>query len=175
MISTSAEGQRQARNISTTIPLVRTLVQRLVKTQGLWQGGSTYVPDEARTFGMEGMFRQLGIYSSQGPGYTHPAMTLRPDSWYLQGDKSGQILEEGINEAGAFSAWLRHATSYQQPTPADGAFYNFLFHVLGSQRIMDLGPGRRATVQAAGGFLMSTAVATTLNRRRLQHQDVTVT
>ena len=81
---------------------VRTL-STLTKDKKIGQRVVPIVPDEARTFGMEGMFRQLGIYSSQGQHYTpHDADQIM----YYKEDKKGQILEEGINEAGAFSAWL---------------------------------------------------------------------
>ena len=96
------------REISTTMAFVR-LLSTLVKDKNIGERVVPIVPDEARTFGMEGMFRQLGIYTSAGQQYTpHDSGQMM----FYKEDKQGQILEEGINEAGAFSAWLGAATSY---------------------------------------------------------------
>ncbi|WP_372777868.1 pyruvate dehydrogenase (acetyl-transferring), homodimeric type [Litorivivens sp.] len=153
------------REISTTMSFVRTL-STLVKHKGVGKVVVPIVPDEARTFGMEGMFRQLGIYSSQGQRYTpHDSDQIM----YYKEDKSGQILEEGINEAGAFSAWLAAATSYSNHGLPMVPFYIF-YSMFGFQRIMDL--AWAAGDSQARGFLMgATAGRTTLNGEGLQHQD----
>jgi pyruvate dehydrogenase E1 component len=153
------------REISTTMSFVRTL-STLTKDKKIGQRVVPIVPDEARTFGMEGMFRQLGIYSSQGQRYTpHDHDQIM----YYKEDKKGQILEEGINESGAFSAWLAASTSYSNHSYTMVPFYIF-YSMFGFQRVMDL-------IWAAGdtqarGFLMgATAGRTTLNGEGLQHQD----
>lgn len=153
------------REISTTMSFVRTL-STLTKHKGIGKQVVPIVPDEARTFGMEGMFRQLGIYSSQGQRYTpHDADQIM----YYKEDKKGQILEEGINEAGAFSAWLAVATSYSNHQLPMIPFYIF-YSMFGFQRIMDL--AWAAGDSQARGFLMgATAGRTTLNGEGLQHQD----
>jgi pyruvate dehydrogenase E1 component len=124
------------------------------------------VPDEARTFGMEGMFRQLGIYASQGQLYE----PVDADQvMYYREDKKGQILEEGINEAGAMSSWIAAATAYANHGQSMIPFYIF-YSMFGFQRVGDL-------VWAAGdmrsrGFLIGgTAGRTTLAGEGLQHQD----
>ena len=153
------------RKISTTMSFVRTL-STLTKDKTIGHRVVPIVPDEARTFGMEGMFRQLGIYSSQGQRYTpHDADQIM----YYKEDKKGQILEEGINEAGAFSAWLAAATSYSNHRFPMIPFYIF-YSMFGFQRIMDL--AWAAGDSQARGFLMgATAGRTTLNGEGLQHQD----
>jgi pyruvate dehydrogenase E1 component len=124
------------------------------------------VPDEARTFGMEGMFRQLGIYSSVGQRYTpHDAGQIL----YYKEDHKGQILEEGINEAGAMSAWIAAATSYANHNLTMVPFYIY-YSMFGFQRIGDL--AWAAGDQRARGFLIgATSGRTTLNGEGLQHQD----
>ncbi|MFT5574777.1 MAG: pyruvate dehydrogenase E1 component, partial [Bermanella sp.] len=153
------------REISTTMSFVRTL-STLVKHKSVGKVVVPIVPDEARTFGMEGMFRQLGIYSSQGQRYTpHDSDQIM----YYKEDKQGQILEEGINEAGAFSAWLAAATSYSNHKLPMIPFYIF-YSMFGFQRIMDL--AWAAGDSQARGFLMgATSGRTTLNGEGLQHQD----
>jgi pyruvate dehydrogenase E1 component len=124
------------------------------------------VPDEARTFGMEGMFRQLGIYSSEGQKYTPQD---KDQVMYYREDKAGQILEEGINEAGAFSSWIAAATSYSVSNVLTVPFYIF-YSMFGLQRIGDL--AWAAGDQRARGFLLGgTAGRTTLNGEGLQHED----
>jgi pyruvate dehydrogenase E1 component len=124
------------------------------------------VPDEARTFGMEGMFRQLGIYSSEGQKYTPQD---KDQVMYYREDKAGQILEEGINEAGAFSSWIAAATSYSVSNVITVPFYIF-YSMFGLQRIGDL--AWAAGDQRARGFLLGgTAGRTTLNGEGLQHED----
>lgn len=153
------------REISTTMSFVRTL-STLTKHKGIGERVVPIVPDEARTFGMEGMFRQLGIYSSQGQRYTpHDADQIM----YYKEDKKGQILEEGINEAGAFSAWLAVASSYSNHRYPMIPFYIF-YSMFGFQRIMDLAWAAGDT-QARGFLIGATAGRTTLNGEGLQHQD----
>jgi len=124
------------------------------------------VPDEARTFGMEGMFRQLGIYSSVGQRYTPQDAG---QVMYYKEDIKGQILEEGINEAGAFSAWLAAATSYSTSALSMVPFYIF-YSMFGFQRIGDLA-WAAGDSQARGFLIGATAGRTTLNGEGLQHQD----
>jgi pyruvate dehydrogenase E1 component len=153
------------REISTTMSFVRTL-STLVKDKNIGQRVVPIVPDEARTFGMEGMFRQLGIYSSQGQQYTPQ------DSgqiMYYKEDLQGQIMEEGINEAGAFSAWLANATSYSTSGYPMIPFYIF-YSMFGFQRIGDLA-WAAGDSQARGFLIGATAGRTTLNGEGLQHQD----
>lgn len=153
------------REISTTMSFVRTL-STLTKDKRIGERVVPIVPDEARTFGMEGMFRQLGIYSSQGQKYVpHDSDNIM----FYREDKKGQILEEGINEAGAFSAWLAAATSYSNHGYPMIPFYIF-YSMFGFQRIMDLAWAAGDT-QARGFLLGATAGRTTLNGEGLQHQD----
>jgi pyruvate dehydrogenase E1 component len=153
------------REVTTTMAFVR-ILSTLTKDKKIGKRVVPIVPDEARTFGMEGMFRQLGIYSSQGQRYTpHDHDQIM----YYKEDKKGQILEEGINESGAFSAWLAAATSYSNNDLTLVPFYIF-YSMFGFQRIMDL--AWAAGDSQARGFLMgATAGRTTLNGEGLQHQD----
>ena len=121
------------REISTTMAFVRVL-STLVKDKDIGQYVVPIVPDEARTFGMEGMFRQLGIYTSAGQKYIPHD---REQIMYYKEDKQGVILEEGINEAGAMSAWLALATSYSTSSRPMIPFYIF-YSMFGFQRIGDL-------------------------------------
>jgi pyruvate dehydrogenase E1 component len=124
------------------------------------------VPDEARTFGMEGLFRQVGIYSSVGQLY-EPVDS--DQVMYYREDKGGQILEEGINEAGAFSSWLAAATAYSTSGVQMIPFYIY-YSMFGFQRIGDL--AWAAGDSRARGFLLgATAGRTTLNGEGLQHED----
>ena len=153
------------REISTTMAFVRVL-SSLVKDKEIGQRVVPIVPDEARTFGMEGMFRQLGIYSSVGQNYTpHDAGQIL----YYKEEETGQILEEGINEAGAFSAWLACATSYSVSDYPMVPFYIF-YSMFGFQRIHDLA-WAAGDSQARGFLIGATAGRTTLNGEGLQHQD----
>jgi len=157
-----ATGKRE---ISSTMAFVR-MLSSLVKDKEIGSRIVPIVPDEARTFGMEGMFRQLGIYSSQGQRYTpHDSDQIM----YYKEDKQGQILEEGITEAGAFSAWLAAATSYSNHHYPMIPFYIF-YSMFGFQRIMDLA-WAAGDSQARGFLLGATAGRTTLNGEGLQHQD----
>jgi len=153
------------RKISTTMAFVRMLTA-LTKDKRLGKRIVPIVPDEARTFGMEGMFRQLGIYTSEGQKYVP---NDRDQVMYYREDKAGQILEEGINEAGAMSAWMACATSYSTNDYPLIPFYVF-YSMFGFQRIGDL--AWAAGDMRARGFLVGgTAGRTTLNGEGLQHQD----
>jgi len=153
------------REISTTMAFVR-LLSTLVKDKNIGDRVVPIVPDEARTFGMEGMFRQLGIYTSAGQQYTpHDSGQMM----FYKEDKQGQILEEGINEAGAFSAWLAAATSYSTSAYPMIPFYIF-YSMFGFQRIGDLA-WAAGDSQARGFLIGGTAGRTTLNGEGLQHQD----
>jgi pyruvate dehydrogenase E1 component len=153
------------RKISTTMAFVR-LLSSLVKDKKIGERIVPIVPDEARTFGMEGMFRQLGIYSSVGQRYTpHDAGQIM----FYKEDEKGQILEEGINEAGAFSAWLAAATSYSTSGYSMVPFYIY-YSMFGFQRIGDLA-WAAGDSQARGFLIGATAGRTTLNGEGLQHQD----
>ncbi|MGD2009194.1 MAG: pyruvate dehydrogenase (acetyl-transferring), homodimeric type, partial [Cellvibrionales bacterium] len=153
------------REISTTMAFVR-ILSSLVKDKGLGERVVPIVPDEARTFGMEGMFRQLGIYSSVGQHYTpHDAGGIL----YYKEDVTGQILEEGINEAGAFSAWLAAATSYSVSDYPMVPFFIF-YSMFGFQRVGDL-VWAAGDSQARGFLIGGTSGRTTLNGEGLQHQD----
>jgi len=157
-----SSGKRQ---VSTTMAFVR-MLSTLVKDKVIGERVVPIVPDEARTFGMEGMFRQLGIYSSVGQRYTpHDAGQVM----FYKEDRKGQILEEGINEAGAFSAWLAAATSYSTSAYPMVPFYIF-YSMFGFQRIGDLA-WAAGDSQARGFLIGATAGRTTLNGEGLQHQD----
>ncbi|MBP8925597.1 MAG: pyruvate dehydrogenase (acetyl-transferring), homodimeric type [Pseudomonadales bacterium] len=153
------------REISTTMALVR-ILSTLIKDPAIGERVVPIVPDEARTFGMEGMFRQLGIYSSVGQRYTpHDSGQIL----FYKEDRKGQILEEGINEAGAMAAWIAAATSYSNHNLTMVPFYIF-YSMFGFQRVGDL--AWAAGDQRARGFLVgATAGRTTLNGEGLQHQD----
>ncbi|MBO3278210.1 pyruvate dehydrogenase (acetyl-transferring), homodimeric type [Pseudomonas schmalbachii] len=153
------------REISTTMAFVRILSQ-LVKDKELGPRIVPIVPDEARTFGMEGMFRQLGIYSSVGQLYEP---VDKDQVMFYREDKKGQILEEGINEAGAMSSWIAAGTSYSTHNQPMLPFYIF-YSMFGFQRIGDL--AWAAGDSRAHGFLVGgTAGRTTLNGEGLQHED----
>ncbi|MDP4790002.1 MAG: pyruvate dehydrogenase (acetyl-transferring), homodimeric type [Haliea sp.] len=153
------------REISTTMAFVR-LLSTLVKDKQIGERVVPIVPDEARTFGMEGMFRQLGIYSSVGQRYTPQDAG---QIMFYKEDQKGQILEEGINEAGAFSAWMAAATSYSTSGYSMVPFYIF-YSMFGFQRIGDLA-WAAGDSQARGFLIGATAGRTTLNGEGLQHQD----
>ena len=164
----SFEGLLQAsgeREFSTTMAFVRMLGQ-LVRDKSLGKRIVPIVPDESRTFGMEGMFRQLGIWSSVGQLYTpEDADQLM----FYKEDKHGQILQEGINEPGAMSSWIAAATSYSTHGVQMIPFYIY-YSMFGFQRVGDL--AWAAADQRARGFLLGgTAGRTTLNGEGLQHED----
>lgn len=160
MLTSSGE-----RELSTTMAFVR-LLTKLVKDKNIGNRVVPIIPDEARTFGMEGLFRQIGIYSSVGQLYE--PQDKEAFLWYRE-DVKGQILEEGLTEAGAISSWIAAATSYANHQKTMIPFYAF-YSMFGFQRVGDF-------IWAAGdsrakGFLMgATAGRTTLNGEGLQHED----
>jgi pyruvate dehydrogenase E1 component len=159
------KGSGEGREISTTMAFVRILTA-LVRDKELGKRIVPIVPDEARTFGMEGMFRQLGIFAPEGQKYEP---VDKDQVMFYREDKQGQILEEGINEAGAFSSWIAAATSYSHSNQVTVPFYIF-YSMFGLQRIGDL--AWAAADQRARGFLLgATAGRTTLNGEGLQHED----
>ncbi len=159
---TKGSGDREQ---STTMAFVR-LLSGLCKDKEIGQRIVPIVPDEARTFGMEGMFRQMGIYSSVGQLYD-PADSNQV--MFYREDKEGQMLEEGISEAGAFSAWLAAATSYSVSNYPLIPFYIY-YSMFGFQRVGDL-CWAAGDSQARGFLIGATAGRTTLNGEGLQHQD----
>ena len=153
------------REISTTMAFIRMLTA-LVRDKKIGKNVVPIVPDEARTFGMEGMFRQIGIYSSKGQLYTpQDAGQLM----YYREDKKGQILEEGINEAGAFCSWLASGTSYSNHNTQTIPFYIY-YSMFGFQRIGDF-IWAGGDLQSRGFLMGGTAGRTTLAGEGLQHQD----
>ena len=153
------------REISSTMAFVR-LLSNLAKDKSIGQRIVPIVPDEARTFGMEGMFRQLSIYSPVGQKYT----PVDSDQiMFYKESENGQILEEGINEAGAMSSWLAAATSYSHSKYSMIPFYIY-YSMFGFQRIGDLA-WAAGDLQARGFLIGATAGRTTLNGEGLQHQD----
>jgi pyruvate dehydrogenase E1 component len=158
------EGSGEREN-STTMAFVR-ILNALVRDKELGARVVPIVPDESRTFGMEGMFRQLGIYSQVGQLYEPEDAG---DLMFYREDQHGQILQEGINEAGAFSSWIAAATSYANHGVAMIPFYIF-YSMFGFQRVGDL--AWAAGDSRARGFLIgATSGRTTLNGEGLQHED----
>lgn len=153
------------REMSTTMALVRAL-NILVKDKNIGQNIVPIIPDEARTFGMEGMFRQLGIYSSVGQLYEPQDAD---QVMYYREDIKGQILEEGINEAGAFSSWIAAATAYSNHGVNMIPFYIY-YSMFGFQRIGDLA-WAAGDMRARGFLIGGTSGRTTLAGEGLQHQD----
>ena len=153
------------REMSTTMIFVR-LLTSLLRDEKLGQHVVPIVPDEARTFGMDGLFRQFGIYSSEGQKYTPE--DADKVMWYRE-SQDGVMLEEGINEAGAFSAWLALATSYSTNKLPMIPFYIY-YSMFGFQRIHDLA-WAAGDARAKGFLLGATSGRTTLNGEGLQHQD----
>jgi pyruvate dehydrogenase E1 component len=153
------------REISTTMAFVQMLT-KLMRDKSIGSRVVPIVPDESRTFGMEGMFRQFGIFSQVGQLY-------RPQDadqlmWYKE-DTSGQVLEEGINEAGAMASWIAAATSYSTSNQPMIPFYVY-YSMFGFQRTGDL--AWAAGDMRARGFLVGgTSGRTTLNGEGLQHED----
>ncbi|MFV3308025.1 pyruvate dehydrogenase (acetyl-transferring), homodimeric type [Pseudomonas sp. NY15181] len=153
------------REISTTMAFVR-IISQLVKDKELGPRIVPIIPDEARTFGMEGMFRQLGIYSSVGQLYEP---VDKEQLMFYREDKKGQILEEGITEAGAMSSFIAAGTAYSNYRQPMLPFYIF-YSMFGFQRIGDL--AWAAGDSLTRGFLLGgTAGRTTLNGEGLQHED----
>jgi pyruvate dehydrogenase E1 component len=158
-------GATGEREISTTMAFVR-ILSTLVRDKTLGKFVVPIVPDEARTFGMEGMFRQLGIYSHLGQLYEPQDAD---QVMFYKESKDGQILEEGINEAGSFSSWIAAGTSYSVTGVQMIPFYIF-YSMFGFQRIGDL--AWAAGDSRTRGFLLgATAGRTTLNGEGLQHED----
>ncbi|MCE8020320.1 pyruvate dehydrogenase (acetyl-transferring), homodimeric type [Halomonas sp. MCCC 1A11036] len=155
----------KGREISTTMAFVR-ILNGLVKDKKIGQQVVPIIPDEARTFGMEGMFRQLGIYTSEGQKYEP---VDKGQIMFYREDQKGQILEEGITEAGAMSAWMAAATSYSNHNLPLLPFYIY-YSMFGFQRIGDLA-WAAGDLQARGFLVGGTAGRTTLNGEGLQHQD----
>ncbi|BCU05843.1 pyruvate dehydrogenase (acetyl-transferring), homodimeric type [Allochromatium tepidum] len=153
------------KEMSTTMAFVR-LLTLLVRDKQIGQYVVPIVPDEARTFGMEGMFRQLGIYASQGQLY-EPVDS--DQVMYYREDKKGQILQEGINEAGAMSSWIAAATAYANHGQSMIPFYIY-YSMFGFQRIGDLA-WAAGDMRARGFLIGGTAGRTTLAGEGLQHQD----
>lgn len=164
LFSNFLEGSGE-RELSTTMAFVR-MMSSIIREKGIGDRVVPIVPDEARTFGMEGMFRQLGIYSSGGQKY-------EPEDagqvMYYREDTKGRIMEEGINEAGAMSGWMAAATSYSNHNLPLVPFYIF-YSMFGFQRVGDLA-WAAGDLRARGFLLGATAGRTTLNGEGLQHQD----
>ncbi|OFC71356.1 pyruvate dehydrogenase (acetyl-transferring), homodimeric type [Alteromonas confluentis] len=159
---TKGSGDRE---ISTTMAFVRVLTA-LLKDKQIGKRIVPIIPDEARTFGMEGLFRQVGIYSSQGQKY-EPQDSDQVA--YYREDKKGQVLQEGINELGAMASWLAAGTSYSTNDLPMVPFYIY-YSMFGFQRVGDL--AWAAGDSRTRGFLVGgTAGRTTLNGEGLQHQD----
>ncbi len=153
------------REMSTTMAFVR-LLALLTRDKHIGRYLVPIVPDEARTFGMEGLFRQLGIYSSVGQLYE----PVDADQlMYYREDKRGQILEEGINEAGAFASWMAAGTAYTNHGINMIPFYIF-YSMFGFQRIGDLA-WAAGDIQARGFLMGGTSGRTTLSGEGLQHDD----
>jgi pyruvate dehydrogenase E1 component len=155
----------EGREISTTMAFVR-ILNTLLRDKKIGKRVVPIVPDESRTFGMEGMFRQFGIFSQVGQLY-------RPEDanqlMFYKEDTSGQILQEGINEAGAFSSWIAAATSYSTNNTPTIPFYIY-YSMFGFQRVGDLA-WAAGDMRARGFLLGGTAGRTTLNGEGLQHED----
>ncbi len=155
----------EEREISTTMAFVR-ILNTLLRDKAVGKSVVPIVPDESRTFGMEGMFRQLGIFSQVGQLYKpQDADQLM----YYREDKSGQMLQEGINEAGAMSSWIAAATSYSTSNVPMIPFYIY-YSMFGLQRVGDLA-WAAGDMRARGFLLGGTAGRTTLNGEGLQHED----
>ncbi|MCM0043707.1 MAG: pyruvate dehydrogenase (acetyl-transferring), homodimeric type [Burkholderiaceae bacterium] len=159
------EPTAEGREISTTQAYVRTLTV-LLRDKNLGPRVVPILVDEARTFGMEGFFRQIGIFSQQGQLYEP---VDKDQVSYYREDKAGQILQEGINEAGAMSSWVAAATSYSTNNRVMIPFYIF-YSMFGLQRIGDLA-WAAGDMRARGFLLGGTSGRTTLNGEGLQHED----
>ncbi len=158
-------GSTEEREISTTMAFVR-ILNTLLRDKAIGKFVVPIVPDESRTFGMEGMFRQLGIFSQVGQLYKpQDADQLM----FYREDKSGQMLQEGINEAGAMSSWIAAATSYSTSNVPMIPFYIF-YSMFGLQRVGDLA-WAAGDMRCRGFLLGGTAGRTTLNGEGLQHED----
>jgi pyruvate dehydrogenase E1 component len=155
----------EGRDISTTMAFVQILT-KLMRDKAIGRHVVPIVPDESRTFGMEGMFRTFGIYSQVGQLY-------RPEDadqlMYYKEDKNGQVLEEGINEAGAMASWIAAATSYSSSDVPMVPFFIY-YSMFGFQRIGDLA-WAAGDMRSRGFLIGGTSGRTTLNGEGLQHQD----
>jgi pyruvate dehydrogenase E1 component len=153
------------REMSTTMAFVR-MLNTMLKDKALGKHIVPIVPDESRTFGMEGMFRQLGIWSHVGQKYTpEDAAQLM----YYKESKTGQIFQEGINEPGAMCTWIAAATSYANHDVPMVPFYIY-YSMFGFQRTGDLA-WAAGDMRARGFIVGGTAGRTTLNGEGLQHED----
>lgn len=159
------EATVEGREISTTMAFVR-MLNMVVKDMTIGKRVVPIVPDESRTFGMEGMFRQLGIWNQLGQLYTPQD---HDQLMFYKEDKHGQILQEGINEAGAMCDWIAAATSYSTHGVPMLPFYIF-YSMFGFQRIGDLA-WAAGDMRSRGFLLGGTAGRTTLNGEGLQHED----
>ena len=158
-------GGSNGREISTTMAFVRVLTA-LLKDKAIGKHIVPIIPDEARTFGMEGLFRQVGIYSREGQKYTPQD---RDQVAYYREDSKGQVLQEGINELGAMCDWVAAATSYSTNDMPMIPFFIY-YSMFGFQRVGDM--AWAAGDQRARGFMIGgTAGRTTLNGEGLQHED----
>jgi pyruvate dehydrogenase E1 component len=153
------------REISTTMAFVR-ILNTLLRDKQIGPRVVPIVPDESRTFGMEGMFRQFGIFSQVGQLYQpEDANQLM----FYREDQKGQVLQEGINEPGAMASWIAAATSYSSNDCPMIPFYIY-YSMFGFQRVGDLA-WAAGDIRARGFLLGGTAGRTTLNGEGLQHQD----
>ncbi|MGB0903275.1 MAG: pyruvate dehydrogenase (acetyl-transferring), homodimeric type, partial [Mangrovicoccus sp.] len=165
---TAFEGQLKGtgdREISTTMAFVRILTT-LLRDKKIGKQVVPIVPDESRTFGMEGLFRSVGIYNPLGQNYTPEDAD---QMMYYKESKTGQVLQEGINEAGAMADWIAAATSYSVHGVPMVPFYIY-YSMFGFQRIGDLA-WAAGDSRARGFMLGGTAGRTTLNGEGLQHED----
>ncbi len=155
----------EGRTISTTMAFVR-ILNTLLRDKGIGKHIVPIVPDESRTFGMEGMFRQFGIYSQVGQLYQpEDAKQLM----FYKEDQKGQILQEGLNEPGAICSWIAAATSYSSSNLPMIPFYIY-YSMFGFQRVGDF-TWAAGDMRARGFLLGATAGRTTLNGEGLQHED----
>ncbi|NLC36082.1 MAG: pyruvate dehydrogenase (acetyl-transferring), homodimeric type, partial [Alcaligenaceae bacterium] len=159
------EPTAEGREISTTQAFVRILNQ-ILRDKQLGPRVVPILADESRTFGMEGLFRQIGIYAPEGQKYEP---VDRDQVMYYRETENGQLLQEGINEAGAFSSWIAASTSYSTNNRIMIPFFIY-YSMFGFQRVGDLA-WAAGDMQARGFLLGGTAGRTTLNGEGLQHQD----
>ena len=159
---TKGSGDRE---VSSTMTFVRVL-NSLLKDKKIGKRIVPIIPDEARTFGMEGLFRQVGIYANEGQKYVPQDADQVA---YYREDKKGQVLQEGINELGAMASWVAAGTSYSTCNATTIPFYIY-YSMFGFQRVGDLA-WAAGDSQARGFLLGATAGRTTLNGEGLQHQD----
>jgi len=159
------EATAEGREISTTQAFVRSLNQ-ILRDKTLGPRVVPILADESRTFGMEGLFRQIGIYAPEGQKYVP---VDKDQVMYYREEANGQLLQEGINEAGAFSSWIAAATSYSTNNRVMIPFFIY-YSMFGFQRVGDLA-WAAGDMQARGFLLGGTAGRTTLNGEGLQHED----